>query len=490
MIGARLLWHIPINVAQAATGFGAIWVFTRLLSPSEYGLYALVLTTAQLAYTLSMTWAEGAAYRFLPAQKTDQDRADHFATLIALAMGAALIAGAATAVGLVWFADNRLLAGAVGYAASFSFFRFITRLARETDRAELAVARYSLLESAFLLLGFAFGIALIMAFDMAALGPLAGAMMAGLCVTLVDAPRLLKRAKGGTATLSRAATYAGYGMPLALALGLELAVQTSTRGLIAFHLDQAAVGAFAAAFGLAGRTLDLVFIWAGAATGPLLLAAYEKQGRAGAEQVGRGIALTFLLLAAPAALGVGLIARPLSEAMVGEGLRAPVADLMPWLAAGALAQGFLTYYFSEAFQLARRTGLRAALMIAPAIVTVVLCAITLPTMGLKGAAIATLCASCLGAVLLAVVGRRFVKLSPPLWDAAKILLCAAAMAPAVLAMPALGGWAEALAKAVAGAFAYAIALLVVNPAQARASVAAAWLRVRTLVRSRRDAEQS
>lgn len=487
MIGARLLWHIPINIAQAATGFGAIWVFTRLLSPADYGLYALVLTTAQLAYTLSMTWAEGAAYRFLPAQKTDQDRADHFATLLALACGAAVLAGAATAVGLFWFADDRLLAGAIGYAAAFSFVRFITRLARETDRAELAVARYSILESAFLLLGFAFGIAFIMAFDMAALGPIAGAMAAGLCVALVDVPRMLKRAKGGAPSLARATAYASYGVPLALALGLELAVQTSTRGLIAYHLDEAAVGAFAAAFGLAGRTLDLVFIWAGAATGPLLLAAYEKDGRAGAERAGRDIALTFLLLAAPAALGVGLIARPLSEAMIGEGLRAPVAQLMPWLAAGALAQGFMTYYFSEAFQMARRTGLRAVLMIAPAALTIILCAILLPTVGLEGAAIATLAASCLGAVLLALVGRRFVRLSPPPGDALKILLCAAAMAGPVMAVPAFGGWTEVFAKAATGAVAYAIALLVLNPAKARSSAATAWRRVRTLRRWTKEA---
>jgi O-antigen/teichoic acid export membrane protein len=467
MIGARLFWHIPINIAQAAVGFGTIWTLTRLLSPADYGLYALILSAAQLAHTLSITWVEAAAFRFLPAQKSDQDRADHFATLLVLAIGAALFAALATWLAIGAFASQAKVASACGFAGAFSFFRFLTRILRETDRAEHRVARYSILESLYLLLGFALGIGLIVAFDMGQAGPFAGALIGGVLIALIDVPHLIMRARGGKAQGAHTVQYAGYGMPLAMALALELAVQTSTRGLIAHELDAASVGAFAAAFGLAGRTLDLVFIWAGMATGPLLLSAYEKDGRAGAEKIVGGIGLAFLALAAPAALGVALTAKPLSEAMVGEGLRDQVAALAPWLAAAALAQGFLTYYFSEAFQLARRTGLRAALMAAPALTTVALTALLLPRFGLTGAAIATLCATCLGMALLAVIGRRFVRLAPPLDQSLKVLAATGAMIPFVTLAPALGGWAECFIKALIGATAYALALLALNPANLR-----------------------
>jgi O-antigen/teichoic acid export membrane protein len=489
VIGARLFWHIPINVAQAIAGFGAIWAFTRLLSPHDYGLYALALSTMMLAHTCALTWAESAAYRFRLTAENEGALPDHFATLLALAVASALLAGIASAIGLIFFVDQSVLLNLVVFSAVYALLRFLIKIERETDRAEMAVARYSILESFYVLAGFALGVAFIMNTNLGPAGPLAGGALAGLMVAFVDGPRLLKRAKGGRPSLARAQTYALYGMPLAGALALEMFVQTATRGLIALHLDAAAVGAYAAAFGLAGRVLDIVFIWAGMATGPLLLNAYEKEGRVGAERVARNVALVLLLLAMPAAIGLALVARPLAEAMVGEGLREDAIAIVPWLALTSLASGFITYYFSEAFTLARKTGIRALIMLVPAGLTLLLCALLLPVFGAVGAAIATSAASLVGALLLALFGRRYVVMSLPWLDLFKILLACALMAAPIHFAPDLGGWPELFLKGALGALTYGAAIFILDAGDARANVRRFLDRARARLR-RADAPEA
>ena len=486
MLAKRLLGTLPVNVAQALAGFGAIWAFTRLLSPDDYGRYALVLSACMLAHTLALTWAEAAAYRFLPQARGEGRAADHFATLLALAIGAGLFAAVGAAGALLFLPVGKGFAPAILFAATSACCRFVTRLARESDRADHRVARHTISESIYLLAGFAAGAAFAVTTTLGPAAPFVGATLAGLCISGADLPRLIRAARGGRFEPRRAVTYAGYGAPLALALAIDLAVQTATRGLIAFHTGDAAVGAFAASFGLASRTLDLVFVWAGLACGPLLLEAHARGDALALRRAANGMAQTLLALALPATIGLALIARPLADAMVGHGLSAEVATLMPWIAAAACATGFATHYFSEAFQLGARTGLRATLMLGPAILNIALCAVLLPRIGLIGAGIASVVASVASVALLALFGRRIVSLGWPTRESVKNVLAACAMIPIVSALHAIGGWSEVFAKASAGVMVYAAFAICLDIGGARAFPSALWRHVRVTMTPERS----
>ena len=43
---SRFLTLAPLQIAQALVGFGAIAAFTRLMSPDEFGAYALALSVS------------------------------------------------------------------------------------------------------------------------------------------------------------------------------------------------------------------------------------------------------------------------------------------------------------------------------------------------------------------------------------------------------------------------------------------------------------
>ncbi len=456
MTNKRLFGLIPLQIAQALIGFGAIAAFTRLMSPEEFGRYALALSAMMLAHTLVFTWAEAAAFRFFAAAKAEKRLRDHFATLFALSLALAVGALGITAGLLMLFDLRGELVSVSMFAAGAALFRFLTKLMRETERAAANITRYATAEAAYLTIGFAAGVALLMAFDLGAAAPFAGLMAAGAAIFLFDAPRLAQKAQGGHATPERITKYAGYGAPLALAIAVDLGVQTIARMLLAHESGAAELGAYAAAFGLA-RPVDLVFMWAGAALTPLLLIAYEDHGPTAAQKAARDVAGAIITVAAPSALGLALVAQPLANLFIGAGLREGAALALPWLALGGALSGFNLYFWSEAFQLTKRTGLRALLMLAPGVLQIALTLLLAPNYGAQGAAMASAGASIGAMALLVIVGARLLSLPLPWVTIGKVAVACALMVAAVAPLPNDYGLVSLIAKATIGALVYGIA---------------------------------
>ncbi len=434
MTGARFLTLAPLQVVQALVGFGALAAFTRLMSAEEFGRYALALSLSMAAHTLLFTWAESAAFRFFSISQAARRTADHYATLIAIALALGLATLLVTGLILTnagFSAEANTLAAFVAGAA---VLRFITRLGRESDRAALAFGRYAVLETAYLALGFASGIAFLTVIDLGPAAPFAGLALGGAIIVLIDAPRLYRNAKGGFVTITRGRRYAVYGAPLALALAVDLGVQAIARIMVSAQAGDAALGSYAAAFGLA-RPLDLIFVGVSAAFAPIIFAAFEKDGADAARKAASDAFALLAALALPACVGLALVAEPLAALMVGESVRTEAALVLPWLALAGLFSGFALYYWSEAFQLTQRTGLRALLMLAPGAIQLSATFALTPIYGALGAAMAATCGAAIACCLLAVVGRGLFALPVNISALARASVATAVMAAGLTALP-------------------------------------------------------
>ncbi len=292
-------------------------------------------------------------------------------------------------------------------------------------------------------------------------------------------PSELKRSAGGTFDGQRAKTYAGYGLPVALSLIFALALATTDRFLLAGYLGDATVGVYQAGYSLASRTLDVMFIWLGAAGGPALIVALERGGGASLAKAAREQAGLMLALALPAALGLALVAKPLTELMVGPALAQGAAAVTPWIAASALFAGLTTYYTHQAFTLGRRTGLLLLAMAIPAALNIVLNLILIPRLGLTGALVATTASYGVGLVASILLGRLAQPLPLP-WSAlARTALATAAMGLAVASLPSVGGVLELALKASVGALVYGLAAFLLDVAEVRTRAKGIALTLRT-----------
>lgn len=463
----RGVWgYLPANIVQGVVGFLTIVVFTRLLSAEDFGRYALAFSVLALAHVAVFTWVEAAMARFWAAEQTPGGLADLFASLYRAAFALTLVFLPLAAAALwLWPGDAPLkIAVAAGLAGVP--VRCLAQLAQERYRAAGEVARAATFDMVRTIGAFVIGVGFALA-GAGAASPLLGLLLAPLACLPFVLPRELAFARDGRADPARLRGYLGYGYPIAASLALALVLSSTDRFLLAAFLDAGAVGAYHAGYSLANRTLDVMFIWLGAAGGPALVMALERGGRQALREAAREQAATFVLIALPAAAGLALVARPLAEVMIGQDLRETAATITPWIALGALLAGVTTYYFHQAFTLGRRTGWLLAAMAVPAGANVALNLLLIPAFGVLGAAWATAASFALGLLASVGMGRRIMPMPAP-WDA--LWRCGAAtlvMALAVHRLPALGGFAELALKAGVGAILYAAVALALNAAGVR-----------------------
>jgi O-antigen/teichoic acid export membrane protein len=478
----RGVWgYLPANIVQGVTGFLAIVLFTRLLSPEEFGRYALAFSVMTLAHVAVFSWLEAAMARFWAAQ-TPGAAQGHFASLyrtaFALSAGFVLVAGLAV---WLWPADALFkLAVAAGLAGAPA--RSLVKLAQERFRAEGEVARSARLDMAVTIGGLVLGIGFALA-GLGAAGPLLGLGLAPLAALPFVLPAELNQARGGAFEAARVREYALYGYPIAASLALTVVLSSTDRFVLDAYLGEAAVGAYHASYSIANRTLDVLFLWLGTAGQPALVMALERGGAERLRAAAREQLSTFLLVGLPAAAGVALVARPLAEVLIGEELRAAAASVTPWIALSALLFGLTAYYFGQAFTLGKKTRLLLIAMAIPAGLNVVLNLILVPRFGLMGAAWATAASFGLGMVATLLMGRRVMPLPIPWESLARCGVATGLMALAVSRLPAIGGFGELILDAGVGVLVYAAAVLILNAAGVR-DVA---LRLRTQRRMRRAA---
>jgi O-antigen/teichoic acid export membrane protein len=478
MFWRGVVGYLPMNIVQGLVGFGSIFVFTRMLTPAEFGVYALAFSATSLGHTLLFTWMEAAMARFYAPEAQAGRLPDHFATLYRCWLGAAAVFVAVGGAGLLlWPGDGPIkVAVAAGMAATLA--RSLAKLNQERRRAAGDVRGAALMDMAQTIGGFAVGVGLIYA-GLKGAAPIAGLGVAAAVVLAFLLPAELRRGAGGVFETQRVKTYAAYGLPVALSLIFALALATTDRFLLAAYLGDATVGVYQAGYSLANRTLDVMFIWLGAAGGPALIVALERDGAAALAKAAREQAGLMLALALPASLGLALVARPLTQVMIGPALAAGAAQVTPWIAASALFAGITTYYTHQAFTLGRRTGLLLAAMAIPAAANIALNLLLIPRLGLTGALVATTASYALGLAASIGLGRLAQPLPLPWGPLARAALAAAAMGAVVAQLPSLGGLAELGLKAGVGALVYGLAAYVLDVADVRTRGKGAALIIRT-----------
>jgi len=458
--------YLPANIVQGVVGFLAIVIFTRLLSPEDFGRYALAFSVMTLAHVAVFSWLEAAMARFWAAQAEGPDLAAHFASLYraAFILTALWLPAVAVVVLLLPVDPMFRLALAVGLAGAP--IRCLVKLGQERLRAAGEVSRAAGLDIGVAIGGLAVGVAFAL-LGAGGAAPLAGLALAPLAALPFLLPGELHQARRGVVTAERLKSYAGYGYPIAASLALTVVLASTDRFLLAAFMDEAAVGAYHASYSIANRTLDVLFLWLGSAGQPALVMALERGGLDRLKVAAREQASTFFLIGVPAAVGVALVSRPLAEVLIGEELRTAAAEVTPWIALSALLYGLTAYYFGQAFTLGRKTRNLLLAMAVPAIANVLLNLVLIPRFGVMGAAWSTAASFGIGLLATLTLGRRVLPLPIP-WDPLiRCLISAGLMAAVVWRLPAIGGVLELALDATVGALVYAAAALTLNASGVR-----------------------
>lgn len=450
------LWgYLPANILQGLVGFATLWAFTRVLSPDDYGRYALVFGVSSLAQTMFFTWIEAAMARFYPVEGREDSLAPRLYGTLYRLFGLVMAGfGLLCAVGLwLWPADGPLKM-AMGFGLGCAVFRSLYKLVQEQRKSEGRVGQASIMDMAQTGGGFVLGLGCALAGLGGASPVVGGALMAALALPFA-AREDWGRAMKGRFDAGRARVYLHYGVPVSASLILSLALYTVDRFLIAHYLNEAEAGAYHAGFSLASRILDVLFIWFGAAGAPAMVNALEHGGPDDLKKAARQQLTTMAFVLFPAVGGLIMVAPQLGTLLIGEGLRHDALSVTPLITIGALLSGLNTYYFLQAFTLARKTRLLVAAMAVPAVSNIALNLALIPVMGLMGAALASALSFGLGLISSWLLGLKTLALPVDVADLLKIGGSVAIMVAALWLLPPTGvTLVDLVIRALAGVVVY------------------------------------
>lgn len=477
-MGRHLLVYLPVYIAQALVGFGGVVVFTRLLSAEDYGRYALLLAAVGLAQAGLFTWLNAGVARHHARAARKGRLGAHLSTSLLLGAALSLGFGGALAAAIWLCALDPALKTAALAACALLAIRGLLDVVQETRRAAGEAIWFAALETGALAGGFAAAVLIVIHTDLGAAGAITGLALAAGLALLAGLPPLLRRTRPDRAARIRARTLFAFGAPVTASLIFEQVLSVGDRFLIAAMLGEAPTGAYAAGYGVADRSIDIVFIWLGMTAAPLTVIALEKSGADAARAVARDAARLMGLIALPAAVGLALVADPLARLLIADALAPDAARVMPLVAAGALINGVMVYFFHKGFTLGRKTGEMAAIMALGAGLNIALNLALIPALGLTGAALATVIAYAAAAIASAIRARAAFRLDTPWRDWLRCALAAGVMAAGLSLIPQPAAPLAALAVMIpAGVALYALAALALDAAGCR-RFARRWIEAR------------
>jgi O-antigen/teichoic acid export membrane protein len=426
-----LIKHIlSYFVSRGLTGiinFAAIALYTRMLTTSGYGEYALILATAGLINAFLFQWIRLVLLRFLPQYKKQKNDYLLLGTLFVSYIVISFIL--ILFVALSFLLDLMSLSFTVSLlflVISQSIFECVLELLRSSLYSKL-YGFISILKALSSLL-LAFGLIKI---GLGPLGIVIGLIL-GVFLSLIILFFIFK--EGGNSLQVNIVfdyklliEYLKYGIPLTITLSLSFIMNQSDRFLLGWLIGKGEVGVYSAAYDLTQQTIIVLMMVVNLACYPLYVRTLENRGvKEAQKQIGSSITVLFLV-AIPITIAIITLPNSIASILLGEKFSLRAADIMPILAISALLQGVKIYYFDLSFQLGKKTSLQIWPVLVGGVINIILNILLIPLYGITGTAYATLLSYVISIILSWAIGKFIFPIPFPLKDVIKIAICSFVM---------------------------------------------------------------
>jgi O-antigen/teichoic acid export membrane protein len=389
--------YMVAHGTSAALGFLSVILFTRLLTPAEYGLYVVALSIAGIVSALLFTWVRLSVLRFESEGEATDIRLTALAAYLVsvLTMPLALLA-CTVALGV---AIDRALA-AIVLATALGLFE----LGQEILRARLestaymratVVRAFSAIAISYWLVHAGFG----------GLGLVAGVAGGYVLSALIFAPAIWK---GPRKPFDRATfdVMLGFGIPMAMSGGVFALHAALDRLLVAWLLGDAAAGIYGAAADLVRQIILFPALSVASAVVPLAIRSLAEEGVAAADEHLTRSGELLLAVVMPAVVGLAIVAPQFAALILGPEFRDTAAVLIPILVFAWLFQTISQQFVQVSFHLAKKPSLMVAHGTVILVVNVVAMALLVRPFGLKGAAWSLVIAEFAGVIAGYMLSRR------------------------------------------------------------------------------------
>jgi O-antigen/teichoic acid export membrane protein len=387
MLFRHIIGYTPSLIIPALTAFLAVFAYTHLLSPTEYGHYALALNSMNLLNAIFFFWLQVSLPRLMPqAIKEKRDTAFRTTAYAAYAsVGAVVIIIGVPFAFFFPFGEFREVAIT---AIPLALARSVLNLNQSFHRSYLDFGRYNIIECGQAIIGLVVGLALVSLTNLHSAGANVGMIVGMACMLFVDFKTIMKT-KWSDFDPEALKEIIRFGAPLVGSFGLGFLISSADRYLIGYFHGAAQIGIYAAGYTLVDRVITMLFMAVATPSFPLAVQRLEQEGvEAAQHQMQRnGIAVLFLIL--PACAGLLLANEQLVSVLIGGEFRDGALKVVPWIVAASALNGLSTHYLCHTLHLAKKPHLLFWIQIPVAAINLLLNLTLIPRFGYMGAAYAT-----------------------------------------------------------------------------------------------------
>jgi O-antigen/teichoic acid export membrane protein len=446
--------------------------YTNWFSPETVGRYEIVLALGMVASSLGAGWLQMSLLRLYP----EWERKGALSVLtLAIAIGflCSTVVGAAAFFAAWWISGSTvgevlrfdLMGWALPVYLAHSFFMVSSTFLR----AQRRVISFSVVSSLTSLLNFIGGAGLTFllgSFLLAlVMGTGASLVLPGVLALFIGwrtirSGEISSRLSGQTKRCL--VSLFSFGLPLSLNQVCSQLLNLSDRYVILVLRGEAEAGIYSATYRLADFAVRFAILALMMSAYTAVTETYEKSGREAAERLVTSLSRFYVIVAAPLAVGMGLVQQDAMKLFTGPEFL-DGAGLLVWIAFGDFFLG-LSQYQHFGLHLGRRTMRLALLTLSATLLNLVLNLVFVPEYGYKAAAYTTFASFVFLSIAAPILARPWLAWRFPAKSVAKVAAALAAMAVVVTLLSTVSGNSPArlTIQVVAGAFTYAGTLLVLG----------------------------
>lgn len=430
MIKAHSLIYLVGRGVSGLLSFLTVSIYTRLLSPQEYGGYALIAATVAMMNMLFYLWQRVSLLRFLPTRTDDPEplyASSAIGYLVSCLLSAVMVLPAIF-LGEKEGLSTTLVLTALVLLWSDALFELVL----EFLRARLAPGRYAIYGILKAVTALGIGSLLVWR-QFSVQGILLGIITANILVLSLGAHSFLTRLFTSIRSLQPALNreFLRYGLPFTASFAFGCILNLSDRYFITYYIGKADTGYYSVGYELARQSTWVVMQAINLAFYPIIVRTLDREGPAAANAK---LETNFLLLigvTAPVAFGLSALADTVARLFVGPQYVSEVAQIIPLSSLSAMVSGLYGFYFVQTFQLGRKSHLQIWPMAVGAVIHIGLNFWWIPTHGTTGALYSTIVCDALVLVISFFLSRRSYVMPVPWRKAGLFVLAAGLMAQAV-----------------------------------------------------------
>ncbi|MBN2169496.1 MAG: oligosaccharide flippase family protein [Actinobacteria bacterium] len=426
-IGKDSIWYFLCSILSALIGFLAVPILTRIFSPYDYGIYALVTTTIVLVSPLFHSWFISSAVRYYPEYEKRGELDVFYSTMFHyiphfLMLFAAVILP--LAIFVLPLGEFRLII-CLGIAifALFTVFNVCLGVMRAMQMAWQYTVLFVFVQFCRYLVGA--GIAVWFSAGIA--GPFWG-WLGGLIVIIPVEFIMLKTwkyfrwSKKSNKLLKE---FFSFGFVLIITTFLAEILSTSDRYMVQWLKGAFQVGLYSVVYTLVNQVSGLLVGFLKMASGPVLIKVYEREGEENAVILINRITRYFLLLLIPTCTGLYVLRKPILDIITTPEYFQAESVVLPLVL--GIFLNVITWIPLLAFLIKKKTIHTLLPMTAAAVLNIVLNLLFIPRLGYTGAAWATFISYVVGFIFITLMSVRLMRWDFPWIGTLKICIADAVM---------------------------------------------------------------